>query len=302
MKKVLLLLNAGSGTGQAKNRMFEILKELTLAGFEVTTYPIVPDRGMTSEKIIQQCVGRFDIIMCVGGDGTLNHVVNSVVQAGIREPIAYLPTGSTNDFARSLGIPAEPEEYCRALVAGTTFDYDIGRFNDRYFNYVAAFGAFTQVSYETNQASKNVLGYAAYLLQSIVTFPESIAMRCHLVIEHDGECEEGKYLYGAVSNTTSIAGIPSPLIRKSEMDDGMFEVTLIQAPDSLSDVREILTALASGKMDGDYVKVFRTDRLHIRVVDGAAWTLDGEYGGAPEEIDISVCPKRIRMIVPEEAE
>ena len=301
-RKVLLLLNAAAGTGTARGMVFDLVKYLTLGGLEVTAYPILPENGLTSAAIIRAKHRDYDVIACCGGDGTLNHVVSSIASLGLDIPIGYIPSGSTNDFARSLGIPADPEANCRGICGNNIFAYDIGRFNDRYFNYVAAFGAFTRVSYSTGQSIKNVLGYGAYLLNGILSLPESMSMHSHLILEHDGGTEEGEYVFGSISNTTSVGGMKSALIRKASLNDGLFEVILISAPDSIRELGEIVTTLTSGSVDNKYVRVFRTRSLLIKSPDKAAWTLDGEYGGTPEEIHMEVCPARMKILLPEEVE
>lgn len=298
-KKVLLLLNSSAGTGSARGMVFDILKYLTLGGCEVTAYPILPEVGLTSEKIIKARHRKYDVIACCGGDGTLNHVVSCIASLGLEIPVGYIPTGSTNDFARSLGIPSDLEKNCMAICGDRVFAYDIGHFNDQYFNYVAACGAFTKVSYATDQNIKNILGYGAYILSGILSLPESMSMHKHLIIEHDGEREEGEYVFGSISNTTSVGGLKSQLIRKSSLNDGLFEVILISAPESLVELGEIVTTLTSGSVDNKYVRVFKARKLHILSPDKAAWTLDGEYGGTPEEISMEVCPGRMKILLPE---
>lgn len=297
-KKVLLLVNSAAGTGTARGKLYEIIEYRTTFGCQVVTYPVLPEKGLDSEEIIRRHGTENDIIMCCGGDGTLNHVISSMMRLGIMQPLGYVPSGSTNDFAKSIGIPGDLGENCKAIVKGDTFAYDIGRFNDAYFNYVAAFGAFTKVSYSTKQTTKNVLGYAAYILESIHSLPESMTSRCHMRIEHDGIVDEGYYLYGAISNATSVGGISSAMIRKASLNDGLFEVMLIAAPDNIVEVGEIITTLASGSTENRNVKLFTASHLSIQSIGDVSWTLDGEYGGTPESVEIEVCPRAIRMLVP----
>lgn len=297
-KRVLLLANDAAGTGTARSRLFSMISYLALRNCEVTVYPILPAQGLTSERILRECRVDYDLLICCGGDGTLNHVVNDLMHQTARVPIAYFPTGSTNDFARSLGIPTAAAAFCETALNGRAFAFDIGRFNDRYFNYIAAFGAFTKVSYSTAQDLKNALGYVAYVLEGILTLPESISCRCHMRICHDGETEEGYYLYGAVSNATSVGGIKSPAIRQAQLDDGVFEVVLIRAPENLKEVSEIAASLTSGSLDARYVRVFSASDLEIEALSRIAWTLDGEYGGEPEHIHIAVCPKAMEIMLP----
>jgi YegS/Rv2252/BmrU family lipid kinase len=302
-RKLLLLYNASAGTGVARRNLYQLITQLAEKGCETVAYPILPKRGLTTERIVEMLKERgqhFDYIACCGGDGTLNHLVNALMQAGWNEiPVLYVPTGTTNDFARSLHIPGDPARSAALLDHGQAFCYDIGQFENRYFNYVAAFGAFTAVSYETDQNMKNAIGYAAYILTGVLSASDSLMSRIHMRIEHDGIIEEDAYLFGAVSNTTSVAGIKSPALSKAEMDDGLFEVILIKAPDDLNDVREILQSLAQGNTEGGYFRVFRTDEVRFAADQEVSWTLDGENGGEIESAVVRVVPKAVRILVPD---
>ena len=299
MKKVLLLVNGTAGTGASKLNLYDILENLAVHDCLVTAFPILPEKGMTAERLIGEYGADFDTIMCAGGDGTLSHTIRGIMSAGLKKPVAYLPCGSTNDYARSLGISASVPENCAAAAGNRTAAFDIGRFNDSYFNYIAAFGAFTQVSYSTSQLAKNYLGYAAYILEGLLTLPENISSRCRMRISYDGGREEGSYLYGAITNSTSVGGIASPISQRAKLNDGLFEVMLVTAPENLGIVElgDIVTTLASGSTDSPFIRVFQTSSLQIEALDHVAWTLDGEYGGCPQTVKIEVCRRAVRMLI-----
>ena len=298
MKNILLLVNAAAGTGSARNIVYEAVEELSVRDCLVTVIPILPGKGMSAERLIDEHGDRYDTVMCAGGDGTLSHVIQGLLKAGLKKPVAYLPCGSANDYAKSLGIPASMEEICAAAAGMKTASLDVGIFNDRWFNYVAAFGAFTKVSYSTSQEVKNFLGYAAYILEGIRTLPENISTRSMLRITHDGVQEEGEYLFGSVSNSTSLGGMPQPLIQRARLDDGLFEVMLIRAPENLVEIGDIISTLAAGSTDSPYVHMFRTESLQIEALSETAWTLDGEYGGTPRNVRIEVCRRAVKLLVP----
>lgn len=299
MKKVLLLVNGTAGTGASKLNLYEILENLAVHDCLVTAFPILPEKDMTAEQLIGKYGADYDTIMCAGGDGTLSHTIRGIMNAGLKKPIAYLPCGSTNDYAKSLGISASIPENCAAAAGNRTAAFDIGRFNDSYFNYVAAFGAFTKVSYSTSQLAKNYLGYAAYILEGLLTLPENISSHCRMRISFDGGQEEGSYLYGAVTNSTSVGGMASPISQRAKLNDGLFEVMLVTAPENLGIVElgDIVTTLASGSTDSPYIRVFQTGSLQIEALNRVAWTLDGEYGGCPQTVKIEVCRRAVRMLV-----
>lgn len=296
-KRVLLLANPAAGTEKAKKELMPIVCILAEKGCEVTVYPIEPEKGLVSENIIRDTKGRFDLIMCIGGDGTLNHVVNGIVKNDVHVPISYIPGGSANDFSRNINGDSDWEELCEIAAGSQTFQYDIGKLNDRYFNYIAGFGAFTAVSYSTNQNMKNVLGYGAYVLNMIATLPKNVSFKKHVQVEHDGVKEEGDYIFGGVANTLSVGGVKSPALDGTELNDGLFEVVLVTAPDDLIDIREIVQSLSKGKTDNDYVKVFRAKHVVFRAKEELNWTVDGEYGGSYRESVIDVLPKRMEIMV-----
>ena len=165
MKKMLFLLNPKSGMGSGKDQIYMLISYFSVNDYEVTVCPIIPERNLTSEGYMEDAKGRFDAVVCYGGDGTLNHVINGYMQHELDVPIGYFPAGSTNDFAKSIGLMDGVLENAQTIVDGNVFRYDIGSFNDVYFNYVAAFGAFTEVAYDTSQSFKNAIGHAAYLLR-----------------------------------------------------------------------------------------------------------------------------------------
>lgn len=301
MKRILLLTNATSGTSNAVNDLFEMVKQLTLLDCIVTVYPIIPKEGLVSENILHTDVDAYDVIACVGGDGTLNHLINEIMIEQIQKPIGYFPTGSTNDFFKSLnqGKNLTLKEKCEAVAGDTLFRYDVGKINEQYFNYVAAFGAFTKVSYDTPQNLKNAIGYGAYVLNVIGNIPEGLSYRQHVRYRMNGMEEEGDFIFGAVSNTRSVGGIQSPLISNSTLDDGEFEVILIAAPNNLLDLNVILNKLISGDTDDTHILKFTTSHVEFDFEEPITWTLDGEESHPSNKAVIDCCKKAIPILIKE---
>ena len=299
LKKALLLANQNAGTGNAKGKVFQLVTELVKLGYEVITYPIIPGMNITSENIIREYKKRVKLVACIGGDGTLNHVVNALMEMTEKGkaslPVLYIPSGTTNDYAKTLGLSGDVEKVIRGVERSRVYRLDIGAFGDRYFNYVAAFGAFTNVSYATPQDQKNLLGYLAYLVNGLASAPVSLQTRYHLEVIHDGMTEEGDYVFGAVSNATSVGGFKTPALANASLSDGLFEVILIKAPDMLQDIGEILMAAKDGNFDNPHIKIFRTGEVTFRSDNDIDWTIDGEYGGARKEVTVSVIPQAIRI-------
>ncbi|MDD6692035.1 MAG: diacylglycerol kinase family lipid kinase [Lachnospiraceae bacterium] len=295
-KRVLLLANPVAGTEKAKKELMPIVCALTEKGCEVTVYPIEPEKGLVSESILRDAKGRFDLVMCIGGDGTLNHVINGMMKNDFHVPISYIPGGSTNDFSRNINGDLDWEALCCIAAGNRSFRYDIGKLNDRYFNYIAGFGAFTEISYSTNQNMKNVFGYGAYVLNMIAKLPQNVSYKEHVVVEHDGEVEEGDYVFGGVANTLSIGGVKSPALDGAELDDGLFEVVLITAPSDLIAIHEIVQCLSKGDTGNSYVKVFHAKHVVFRGEEALNWTVDGEYGGSYKEAVVDVCPHAMEIM------
>ena len=297
MKRVLLILNSTAGRGTAQNSLYDLLQALSLRGCLTTVCPVVPDRGLTGEKYMDEA-RDYDVIACIGGDGTLSHVINHYIALDYRMPIAYRPTGSTNDFSRSLGLPTELEQVADVIAGDQVFRYDIGQFNERYFNYVAAFGAFTDISYRTSQQFKNVAGHAAYILSALGDLPGNISTRCAMRVEHDGAVLEGEYLYGAVSNAKSVGGFTMPFAHNVKLDDGLFEVLLIKAPNSVFELNQIIGSLLAGNMSDPCIQLFQARELVFTSREPTTWTTDGEFGGEVTRAVIRNMAGRIPILVP----
>ncbi len=296
-KKVLLMINYTSGTGNGKRDLVKIVDELSKRNCEVTVYPIMPKYGLDSETIIQNRHQDFDIFVCYGGDGSLNYVVNGMMANKVDKPIGYIPGGSTNDFSKSFDNAITIEEKCKAIAEGKEFAYDLGLFNEhRYFNYVAAFGAFTQTSYSASTNVKNVLGYGAYALNALASLSESFSFREHMIITHDGAVDEGTFIYGGISNSLSIGGMKLPFYKDAALDDGKFEVLLVKSPDNVGELAMILNDLASGQVNDNYVYSFKAEHIRIQSDNEITWTLDGEFGGSFKDTSIDIQPKAMRIM------
>ena len=296
-KRALILINKTSGTGRAASETLEIATALAQKGYEPIVYPILPGSNLTSEVIIPQYDEKVDMIMCSGGDGTLNHVMNAIMHMKKKPLLSYVPSGSTNDFAKGLGIPSSKAKAIEVVSKGMPYTYDVGRMNDKYFNYVAAFGAFSKVSYATDQDLKNVLGYAAYVISAIADLPQNIGYSCHMKIEADDLYEEGDFIFGAISNSASVAGMTLFADSDIKQDDGFMELLLIKAPKNLAEFNAVIAALATKEPDNPYIIYKQVKSAKFVSDDETEWTLDGEFGGAFKETEIEVVEKAITILV-----
>lgn len=291
-KNVLVIYNPKAGKTGAADMLPEIVQHLRQENCRVVTYPVLPDYG--AEEIINEEKGNFEYIMCCGGDGTLNHTINGLMALEDKPYLIYLPTGSTNDFAASLGISKSVDINCHAVNGSAPFYYDIGKFNDKYFNYIAAFGAFTDVSYSTPQNQKNHLGHGAYIIEGIRRLP--IGKYYTLTATANGKSYSGDYIYGSVSNSTSVGGMSITVKDEVSMNDGLFEVILIKAPKTVSETQSLLSAMMTRNFDSPFIEYFKTDSIKFEFEKATPWTLDGEFGGDITSCDISVINKAIGLL------
>lgn len=293
MKKLLFVFNPHAGKGLIKNELCDIVNIFTCGGYEVTVYPTqAPRDGMN--KIISDGP-RFDMIVVSGGDGTLSEAVKAMMKLGTKIPLGYIPAGSTNDFASSMDIPKKMSAAAEVIVNGVPFDYDIGEFNGDYYVYVAAFGAFVDVSYETSQIAKNRFGHMAYIAEGIKRLPTYTGYS--MTVEYDGGTVEGSYILGLVSNSTSIGGMKRLISDGVCFDDGLFEVTLVKTPQNAIAFQSLLREAALNKMSEKNFVTFRTSHLKITSIADIAWTLDGESGGMHNKVEIVNHKQAVSIIV-----
>lgn len=290
-KKALFILNPHSGKGLIKNHLLEIIDILVKADYEVTVYP-TQSRG-DAKRLMTERDKSYELVVCSGGDGTLDEIVSGMIQSGFKTTIGYIPAGSTNDFAKSLKIPVTMKKAAEIIAQRNVFSCDIGRFNKDIFVYVAAFGIFTEVSYGTPQEMKNMLGHMAYLLEGVKQLAniKSYPLKVAYVSEEGEEIViENDFIFGMVTNSHSIGGFKSIAgnVFKGNIDlnDGLFEVTLIKVPKNPMELNSILAALAIADIDTKYMYNFKSGKLVFESEEEVAWTLDGEYGGKHTKVEL----------------
>ena len=281
-QKLLFIFNPHSGKGQIKNNLVEIIDTMVKADFEVTVYT-TQAQGDAIQKVAAEAA-NYDRIVCSGGDGTLDEVMTGLIQSGQDVPIGYIPAGSTNDFANSLGIPKDMVKSAAVAVGDHPFPCDIGDFNEDTFVYVAAFGLFTEVSYKTSQQMKNIFGHVAYIMEGAKQLRDIPSFR--MQVEVDGNVTYDEFIYGMVSNSTSIGGFKTLIPGNVSLNDGVFEVTLIKNPRNPLELSEILNCLSTGRRDSDMIYSFRAKQIKFTSSGPVPWTLDGEDGGKNDKINI----------------
>lgn len=283
MKKALIILNPCAGTRQANKSFVEILQVFTKAGF-LTTVAVTQKQGDGTDIVIDQ--GKnFELIVAIGGDGTFNEVMDGVLRSGLDVKIGYIPAGSTNDFGSSLGLTKDVVASAQSIVDGSIHHLDVGSFNGRHFSYVASFGAFTQTSYSAPQNLKNTLGHLAYVLEGIKDLPSIKPLK--LTVHSEYETYEGEFMFGAICNSTSVAGILTLSEKVVDMTDGKFEVMLIKKPNNVIELNQMLVALATQNLtNSPMITFFSASSVEITADPDMPWTLDGEYQEGCEHIKI----------------
>ena len=296
-KKLLFVFNPHSGKAQIKNQLLDIVDTMVKEDYEVTIYP-TQAAGDAIRKVEEEA-DNYDMVVCSGGDGTLDETVTGLMHLQEKPLLGYIPAGSTNDFATSLGIPKDMVKAAGAAVNGKPFLCDIGSFNEDFFVYVAAFGLFTEVSYKTSQEWKNVLGHAAYILEGAKCLHDIPAYR--MEVGYDNVRISDEFIFGMITNSTSVGGFKGMTGKDVLLDDGVFEVTLIKKPRNPIELNEIIASLINLVDDTDMIYSFKTDEVHFRAKREIPWTLDGEFGGDHEEVVVKNMCKAVTIMVPGEA-
>ncbi|MBQ8550277.1 MAG: diacylglycerol kinase family lipid kinase [Clostridia bacterium] len=295
MGKIFLVGNPCSGKKKLKNNLLDIVTILSRAGHEVTVYP-TRDRGDATE-VIKKLSDEYSVVVCVGGDGTLNEVITGMMHNKNKYYLAYIPAGTLNEWSSSLHISRNMLTAAEDIPKGKVITLDIGKFGDEFFTYTASFGAFTDVSYSTSQKVKNVLGHSAYILNGARSL--SKIRSYHMTLEHDGETVEGDFLFGAVTNSMSVGGIIKLDESQVELNDGLFEVLLIRKPAKGGRLRHIMKGIVNRDFSNPAFEFFKTSKLVIHTEKCLDWTLDGEHAVVEgDTIEISNLNSAISFFVP----
>ncbi len=292
-KKLLFIYNARSGRGLVVRQLSDMLDICVKAGFDVAVRPTQGEKD--AYRYVKYYADKFDRVIACGGDGTLDEVVTGVMESHAHTQIGFIPAGSTNDFGTSLGIEGEFLTAARIAAGNHNFLCDVGQFNDDFFVYVAAFGIFTEVSYQTSQDLKNLFGHAAYLMQAVGQLADIPSF--HMIVEHDGEKIEDDFIYGMITNATSVGGIKGIVSGDISLNDGLFETTLIRTPKNPIELSEIVGFLTGIIKETDWVYSFQSSELKVSSGSRVPWTLDGEYGGDHNVVLIRNIPEAMEIMV-----
>ena len=298
MKDVLFLVNPRAGMRRVIRFLPDIIRLFYEKGYRCETF--VTGASGEAAQYLENTDRSFDLVVCAGGDGTLNEAVSGMLSAGMTCPLGYIPCGTTNDYASSIGLSSDIMQAARDIMEGTKRAFDVGRFNGRHFVYTATCGAFAKASYTTSQAAKNVLGHMAYVLEGVRDLGniKPIHMRVDtgkLIIDED-------FLFCSITNSTSVGGILKLDSELVSLNDGQFEVTLVRNPINPAQLSTILYGLTSQDIPNEMIYFFSTDKLDIRCDGPIEWTLDGEREGETAEAKLENLHAAIRIMIPNRPE
>jgi len=298
-RRMLVVRNPRAGSFISQNSFLEAAGVIFKSDCNVYVYS-TQGRG-DATRIVAEEGGGYDCIVAFGGDGTLNEVINGLMRLENRPLLGYIPAGTTNDFAAGLGLSRNPMKAAATVLEGVEQALDVGLFcGERYFSYVASFGTFTKASYSAPQDAKNILGYAAYLLEGIKSLSD---VRPYALRIRAGEEEiRGDFIFGAVSNALSVGGLVKFDSAMVDLSDGLFECIMIRTPQSLADLQKILYDLATHHYDSDLILYRKAEEVTVSCDEPIDWTVDGELGGSKTEARVRCCHRAIRILRPEEGE
>lgn len=293
-RKMMLLVNPAAGKGLARDVLGDVLEIFCRAGWEPTVF-MTQGRG-DAPRLVLEHAAPYDMVVCLGGDGTLSETVSGLMQLEAPPQLGYIPMGTANDVATTLGLPKAPEKAAAAIVEGKPYPLDIGCMNgEHYFTYIAAFGALTDVSYETRQESKQALGLLAYLLEGLSALPKVTPTRAR--VEWDGGVEEDEYIFCGVTNSTSVAGMVKLDKELVSLSDGLFEVILVKNPRSITSLSAIALDILGKKYQDPHVQVLHSSRIRFVCEKEVKWTRDGEAGGVHADVTLENRLRAIQIVL-----
>ena len=293
-KNVLMIVNPVSGRGILKQKLWKILEAFSSA--DITANVIFTKKRGDAIEIAKNCPDDIETVVCAGGDGTLNEVISGLMENPTPHKLGYIPVGTTNDLAASLGISKNPVEAVKNIITGHTEEIDIGSFSGRYFNYVASFGAFTEASYNTTQEAKNLLGHFAYILEGIMSLANIRPYRVKFTF--DDKVLEDDFIFAAISNTTSMGGVLKLKDTLVALNDGQFELLVVKNPANIIQLQKIIGEIMTQNFSGDLVQLYHTSHIVVECEETFDWTLDGECQHGTKREEIKNISKAIKLIIP----
>ena len=295
MKRALLILNPRAGQRRANRYLAEIVRVFCEKDYATEVY-VTGQSGDATRYLAEKSPEAYDLVACAGGDGTLNETIAGMLQAGLRCSIGYIPCGSTNDYAASIGLSGDVLQAARDIVEGAPRSFDIGCFNGRYFVYTATCGAFAKTSYTTSQAAKNVLGHLAYILEGVKDLPNIRPI--HMKVETESQSIEDDFIFCSVTNSTSVGGILKLDSQLVALNDGRFEVTLVRNPVTPQQLSAILYGLTTQDVPNEMIYFFSAQRIEFASAMPVEWTVDGERAEETDRVTLENLFGKVDIVIP----
>ncbi len=291
---ILIIVNPNAGKGRVQKKIHKIASNFSRQNYIVDI--IYTKKNYSAADIIKDYKGTLDLVICCGGDGTLNDLINAVMNLEEKPQISFIPLGTMNDFANTIGLFKYKFWLPNNMRNAKRIDVDIGLFNDRYFNYVAAFGAFTMVPYVTKQSLKKIFGKIAYFIVAMRYLNKIKSYNIELTV--DNNVTKGEFIYGSISNSKSIGGFQWFRKREINLSDGKYEVILVKRPKYKIGILVIALKVLFKRYNNKQFLYFQGSNIKIKSNTHLSWTLDGEYGGRTKEVVIKNNKKAITMVIP----
>lgn len=292
--KALLIVNTKAGKQGARNNFFPIVEELSKK-YLLTVHLTA---GPGDASLVASQAADYPTVICCGGDGTVNQVVNGFLSAGISPELGYLPCGTTNDLATTFELPKDLQTSSAAILDGMPIPHDVGKLNGRHFVYIACFGAFTKVSYETPQDMKNIFGHFAYIMSGAAELlnltPERISVKWD-----DGELKDEEVFFVGFMNTLSVGGLIKLPKERIRLSDGKLEMILIKKPKNASEMNALLMDLIKNRLTegtNENIVFAQSTHFELRTENPVSWTIDGEASEEITEAEINVLPRAVKFI------
>ena len=294
-KKLLVVVNPTSGKMKMKSYLLEVCQIFCAAGFSVSVHVTASRRD--AEKVVAAKSAEFDVVVSCGGDGTFNEVVTGAIKAEFGGAIGFLPCGTTNDLAETIGIPKSIPEAAQTVVSASPLPMDFGLFNEeQYFTYVATFGAFSEVAYSTDQKLKNLWGHAAYMAEALVKIKDLRGYRMR--IRCDGTEIEDEFLFGAVANSLSIGGVMKLKPDEVDLSDGYHELVLMKKPKNATELGQLSKEFFSGNFENKSIILLRGKDVVFECEESLPWCIDGEFAGEHKSVRIQNLHRKLSVIRP----
>jgi len=298
VKRLLLILNPRAGQRRANRFLPEIIRTFIEAGYHCETY--VTGAAGEATQFLSDSDGNYQMVVCAGGDGTLNETISGMLRAGISCPLGYIPCGTTNDYATSIGLSQDVLRAARDIVEGRAQSIDVGSFNGRYFVYTATCGAFAKASYSTPQVAKNVLGHAAYIMEGLRDL--SAIKPIHMRVTTNGVTLDDDFIFCSITNSTSVGGILRLDTQLVALNDGRFEVTMVRNPTNPAQLSSILVGLTTQNVPNDMIHFFSADSIRVECDPAVEWTLDGEREPVTDVVDMVNLHSAVKILIPRSGE